>query len=498
MLPLPHMHLADLIQGVTSLAPFYTPNAKALAQPVLSVTLDSRRVHKGSIFIAAKGVTQNSQDGHAFIAQALQSGAIALVVENITAVPKHISTPVFTTSNARLCTAKLAEKLYGNPSSRLQLAGVTGTNGKTTVTFLVQSMLQAASKHAGVLGTLGVGTPQQLQPTGFTTPEAEDISKLFSHLVQDGFEAVCMEVSSHALATHRVDGLTFQAAGFTNLSVDHLDFHHSLEAYREAKDRLFLELLSPKASCVLPFGHHLTQRLSKNRLLTWGLTSQADIQATHVVCNAGVTSMNLTIESHTTAVECPFVGEFNVENILCAAGLAYALGTSLEHIAQGLFQAKPPPGRLERVPLKQGPYVFIDYAHTPDALERVLTTLRVLTPGKLVVVFGCGGDRDPTKRPMMGEIASLLADEIVITDDNPRSEAPQEIRHAIIRGLRPGAKAKEIGDRAHAIEHAILNADQTDVVLIAGKGHEQTQIMGTKAIPFSDMTQAMLAGAKWQ
>ncbi len=456
-------------------------NTLAHKDPEGPITLDSRKAGPGVIFVASKGATPGSKDGHDFVTQAISNGCTGLILERTDLdIPTHI--PVWLAKNSRIAAAILAEKAAGYPSKKLNLCGVTGTNGKTTVTFLLASIVSAYGRKAGVLGTLGAGPLDNLQYFGFTTPEAENLSAYLADMHAQGFEQVAIEVSSHALATHRVDGLVFKAAAFTNLSQDHLDFHGDLESYLKAKTRLFTELLPKDGVAILPETRLACHSLGEGRpLLTWGYTPKADIEASEIQPNDQGINFKLRIKNQTADIKSPLFGRFNIDNMLCAAGLAYATGIPIKAIAAGLTHAVIPKGRLERISF-QKPAVFVDFAHTPDALKQTLQTLREICEGRLILVFGCGGDRDRSKRPQMTQIAANHADLVYITLDNPRHEDPQQI----IADMAPLPDMRVILDRKQAIEEAILKANPSDIILIAGKGHETTQQIGDVYRPFDD------------
>ena len=482
---------------------------------ITSITVDSRRVRAGTLFVAAAGATPNSRDGHDFIDAAVAAGAVAVVAGRPCPT---VDVPVIVVDDPRRVGALAAEVLAGSPSQRLKLCGVTGTNGKTTVTTLLAHIATAAGRKGGVIGTLGVGLPDQPRTTGFTTPEAEDLSHGLHDLVDDGFAVVGMEVSSHALATRRADGVTFAAVAFTNLTHDHLDFHGTVASYLQAKVRLFSELRGD-AVAIIPAGLGAVDqealaalRTAAPDAWTWGIdTHQATIAATDVRADARGLRFTLTFSppgtiSQSAEVSVPhLLGRFNVENAVVAAGLALAAGIALVDVVQGLGVARPPRGRMERVDtagVDDAPVIVVDYAHTPDALERALLCARGFTAGRLIVVFGCGGDRDATKRPVMGKVATDVADVVIITDDNPRSEDADAIVAAIASGI--GASKQEVGDarnllpghwlrqrnRRLAIGAALSVAGEGDVVVIAGKGHEVEQLHGDTHLPFDDVREA--------
>jgi murE/murF fusion protein len=520
--------LADLLKGIVA------DDAVAAAGTssdvdVKAVTVDSRRVRPGTVFVAAAGALPKSRDGHDFAAAAVDAGAVAVVAGRV--IP-GLSVPVFVVADPRRIGALLAERVAGSPSRRLALCGVTGTNGKTTVTTLVAHICNAAQKRSAVVGTLGIGAPGALRPTGFTTPEAEDTSKAMAALADEGFDVVAMEVSSHALHTRRADGLHFNAVAFTNLSHDHLDFHGTASAYFDAKRRLFQELRDTNTIAIIPkhssgtagegTGLDVAARLAQDApgAWTWAVDDgDATISATDVIVDAHGLHFTLSFahpdqkgaQPRRAPVTAPLLlGRFNVENAVVAACLALAAGVAFDDVVKGLAVAAPPKGRMERVPGPPGgtgPLVIVDYAHTPDALERALLTTRSLSTGRLITVFGCGGDRDAAKRPIMGRIAADVADVVIVTDDNPRSEDGDAIIDAIAEGMGEkvqvdNARALETGTwfrqrhRRRAIENAIAVAGEDDVVLVAGKGHEVDQKIGAMTLPFDDRREAMgiLAG----
>jgi UDP-N-acetylmuramoyl-L-alanyl-D-glutamate--2,6-diaminopimelate ligase len=465
-----------------------------------NVTLDSRKCKAKTLFVAAKGATSSSKDGNAFIDEALKRRASAVITDT----PVESKAPILICDNARRLVAQCAEALAGFPSHKLQIFGVTGTNGKTSVTFFLASILKSAGFKSAVVGTLGIGDIDALNYTGFTTPEAETISSALLDLQKQRISHVAMEVSSHALALHRCDGILFAAAAFTNLSEDHLDFHVDMASYRKAKERLFFELLAPSAPCVIPLGDPLAEQLyARGRtVLTFGRSLQADIAIEGVQTSRGGTQVSLRLRDQVRTIDLPVFGDFNLDNVMAAAGLALAKGVSSDAIFRALHSIRLPPGRLEPIYAQERgdkPLVFVDFAHTPDALEKVLVTTRAFTKGKLRLVFGCGGDRDRLKRPMMGNAAARLADEVWVTNDNPRHEDERQIFDDILSGVEPfmHEKFKIIPDRVKAITEAIGYAQLDDTILIAGKGHETTQQIGDEYIPFSDESIAKLALEVW-
>jgi UDP-N-acetylmuramoyl-L-alanyl-D-glutamate--2,6-diaminopimelate ligase len=494
------MKLSSLLAGLD--AHMHGPDVE-----IGAVTIDSRRAHAGTLFVACPGATPRSQNGHTFVEAALAAGASAIVVSDTRTDLVEIARATFVVAKeTRRIAATLAERVAGNPSSELTVIGVTGTNGKTTVTYLVAEALRALGQNAAVLGTLGVGAPDAPRPLGFTTPEAETLSKTLRTLVEEGVQAVAMEVSSHALATARVDGIRFRAAAFTNLTQDHLDFHATMGEYLRAKARLFDELLDAHSPAVLPArevavdGERLTH--TNGATLTWGV-GQGDVQARDVELSTSGIRFTLLCASARAELESPLVGAHNVENLLVAAALLFSLGHPVSDIARALADARGAPGRLERVPAVSGRApVIVDYAHTPDALARVIEAVRAFTTGRLIVVFGCGGDRDRQKRPRMGAVAARGADIVILTSDNPRSEDPNAILDEIEPGVRDAGMSPlktdspgylRVVDRALAIARAVELARADDVVLLAGKGHETTMTVGTTVLPFDDRVVAARA-----
>lgn len=436
---------------------------------VTSVDHDSRAVHGGGLFCCIPG---DRVDGHDFAREAVDSGAVALLVEH----DVDLEVPQVRVSDVRGAMGPVAAAVYGRPSERLEVIGVTGTNGKTTTTYLLRNVLEEAGRRTEVLGTLSGER---------TTPEAPELQRRLAAWLGAGVQAVAMEVSSHALALRRVDGTRYRVAVFTNLSRDHLDFHHSMEEYFEAKARLFDPELSRCAVVDIdgPYGRLLRDAA---RIPTVGFSS-ADLRDVQV----GLTSSRFTWRD--THVELGLGGAFNVSNALAAAEAAVALGIEPAVVAAGLGRPVVVPGRFETIDVGQPFTVIVDYAHTPDGLERLLETARDLAGGgTITVVFGCGGDRDSTKRPVMGEVAARLADRVVLTADNSRGEDTAAIIDSVEEGIeraRRRADAPELviePDRREAIASALDAARTGDVVLIAGKGHETTQTIGSSSVPFDD------------
>jgi UDP-N-acetylmuramoyl-L-alanyl-D-glutamate--2,6-diaminopimelate ligase len=454
----------------------------------LCIRTDSRLVKDGDVFVAVKGT---AYDGHDFIGQALANGAKYIVYQqdrrHIEYDGRHELIIVDDTTEAA---AILAQAAGGNPASMLTNLAVTGTNGKTTVAFLVRSIIQKASHKCGLIGTILYDTCSgSTYQAPLTTPDYLDIAARQQEMVRNGAKYMVIEASSHALSQNRLAQINFKAAAFTNLSGDHLDYHKTKEGYLAAKTRLF-SALAPEATAVLnkqsPEAELIAAHTSAN-LLWYAIDEKADLTAHIESMNITGTVFALEHSGESLNVRIPLLGLYNASNCLAAAGLCLAAGFDLKTIAAGLSALKTIPGRLEKI--DGGDFsVIIDYAHTDDALKNVLTTLKPLCKGKLRVVFGCGGDRDRTKRPRMARVAEELADYVIVTSDNPRSEKPLDIIDEIVTGFEE-YEAQKIAiepDRKKAIEMAIDSAEKDDIVLIAGKGHEDYQIIGKQKFHFSD------------
>lgn len=444
---------------------------------VTDVVYRSADARPGSLFFCVPGARV---DGHDFAAQAVAAGAGTLVVQRLL----DLSATQVLVPSVRDAMGPMSAAFFGHPSERLALVGVTGTNGKTTTTYLLESIFRAAGKTPGVIGTTGVRIAGRSIPFDRTTPEAPDVHRLLARMVGRGVEAAAMEVSSHGLHQHRVDGIRYACAIFTNLSRDHLDYHGSLEEYFLAKARLFTLDLASRAviNGDSPEGRRLLEwtRIPK---LSFGLDEGRDLRATAMEVSGSGISFDVGDRRFTS----PLRGTFNVYNCLGAIASAREVGIEEDAIANGLAALKGVPGRLEPVEMGQEFTVLVDYAHTPDSLENVLRATRELGAGRLIVVFGCGGDRDRGKRPLMGEVATRLADLSILTSDNPRSEAPGAIIEEIAAGARRSGGPFVIEeDRRLAIRAALREARSGDVVIIAGKGHETGQDFGDRVVPFDD------------
>jgi UDP-N-acetylmuramoyl-L-alanyl-D-glutamate--2,6-diaminopimelate ligase len=472
-------------------------------QRVTGVQHDSRRVTQGDLFVAVPGQTY---DGIAFVDDALSRGATAVVAEQ--RVQREV--PQLIVPDAREALGRAAELVYGSPSSAMHTVGITGTNGKTTTAYLLKQAIEGVEGKVALIGTTGLVLGESEHPSLHTTPEGDDISRFARESLDEGATHLVLEVSSHGLALHRVDALQFEVAAFTNLSRDHLDFHGSLDGYGDSKMRLFTEL-SPKHAVIHiddPFGAELAGRLP-GPLIRCSRRAGSGVEIVATKWSATRDGIHAEVDTPAGAVELrsPMLGEHNLENLLVALGCAHALGLDLYRVAVVWETATGSPGRLERVAHPGDVAVLVDYAHTPNALQRVLETMRGVTPKRLIVVFGAGGDRDKGKRPEMGRVGVEGADLCVLTSDNPRTEDPQQILDEVEAGAKSAGAARidaaalanaERGycallDRRAAIRAAIGAAGPGDTVLLAGKGHESYQIIGTDRTHFDDREEARWA-----
>jgi len=504
--------LADLLSGTSSRPPFDAARPPALAERdasrlVTSVTSDSRSAVPGSVFVALRGL---KADGSAFARDAIARGAIAVIAE--VPPPADVSSPWIHVQDARLALAALSAVFFGQPSDQLVLVGITGTNGKTTTSYLLASIFEAAGIKCGRIGTVGYQVAGREIEATRTTPEAPDLQRMLREMVTAGYGACVMEASSHALALRRVDDLHFSAAIYTNLTRDHLDFHRDMEDYFLAKRRLF-EMLPPGGIGVAnlddPRGSAFAAAAS--RPVTYAIDNPADVRPGPLTFSLDGLSFEVRTPRGTFLVRSQLVGRPNAYNILAAAATAMALDLPFNAIEKGVASLTLVPGRFQLVSEPSDDVrVVVDYAHTDDALKNLLETARPLSTGRVITVFGCGGDRDRTKRPLMGAVAARLSDLVVITSDNPRSENPDQIIEEIKRGIvmpadrtppksQTGPKATPhlaIIDRKAAIERAIQDARSGDLVLVAGKGHEKYQEIGGRVLPFDDVDVAKGALAR--
>jgi UDP-N-acetylmuramoyl-L-alanyl-D-glutamate--2,6-diaminopimelate ligase len=472
-----------------------------LPATIRGLTDDSRRVVAGGCFVAVRGLRA---DGRRFIPQAVERGARAVVAEPPDPLPGETVGRILV-PDTRRALPQLAGAYFGHPSRALTVVGITGTNGKTTTSYLCEALLRARGLATGVIGTIQYVVRDRVRGASQTTPDAIELQGLLAEMVAAGVGGVAMEVSSHALALRRVDGIGFDVAVFTNLTQDHLDFHGTMEGYAAAKRRLFFELLSAggKAgpTAILngddPVGAEWAKTLP-GRVLTFGLGPGHAIRPLQHESGLGGIQFVATSPAGPVRIASPLIGEHNVMNLLGAVGIGIALGLGPPAIAAALASVTRVPGRFEQVEAGQDFLVVVDYAHTPDALQRVLETARRLTPGRLGVVFGAGGDRDRGKRPIMGRIAAAMADRVWLTSDNPRSEDPAAIIEEIAAGVAPAPRLGYVRcpDRRDAIHQALAWAGAGDTVVLAGKGHEPYQIIGQRVLPFDDrlVAREVLAG----
>lgn len=462
---------------------------------VTAICYDSRRVKKGAVFVALKG---GKVDGTQFIDSAIERGAVAIVCEQ--EHPARKATQVVV-ANAREALADLAAAFYGRPSLALKTVGITGTNGKTTTAFLIKHICEDALMRCGLIGTVRYEVGDRILPAAHTTPESVDLQELFYQIRSAGCKAAVAEVSSHAIYQQRIRNTEWDVAVFTNLTQDHLDYHLSMHSYFQTKASLFLGLPAQEKKKGVPvvniddvWGQKLITQITqeKGQAVTYGLNARADFRASNVKSDLSGSQYQLEAKGRTYLVRLPLIGGFNVSNSLAALAATSMLGIDLRTAVKALATAPAVPGRLEPVPVKRKFRVFVDYAHTEDALKNVLQTLRDLRPRRLIAVFGCGGDRDRSKRPKMASTVESLADWAVVTSDNPRKENPEAIIEEVKAGFR--RKAYEaIPDRREAIYRAISLAEPGDIVLIAGKGHETYQEFADHTIPFDDLAVARLA-----
>ena len=452
----------------------------ALPQCIDAVTDDSRAVRSGALFLAVRGA---ERDGHEYLQRAERAGAVVAVIDD----PSRTALPALVVSDTRRAAAIAAAAFYGEPASQLRLVGVTGTNGKTTTVAMLRHLLDEPEARCASLGTLGVlvgseGTPLD-GGSGLTTPGPVELQRVLRALSDCGVRSVAMETSSHALHQGRVDGLRFEAGVFTNLTRDHLDYHLTMEAYLAAKAML-VSLLATEGTAVVNADDPAWDALPvAPRTLRFGFRGTGEVRAEALTFTPRGSSWILAIGQERYPVLLPLIGDFNVANALAAAGAAWAIGVPAAHIARGLSTMPQVPGRLEII--CEAPTVLRDYAHTPDALARALDAVRPFTAGKLIAVFGCGGDRDRGKRPEMGRMAETHADRAIVTSDNPRTEDPERILDDIEAGMTAG-RHERIEDRRDAIARAIHASTDGDVIVLAGKGHETYQIRGTTKYPFDE------------
>jgi UDP-N-acetylmuramoyl-L-alanyl-D-glutamate--2,6-diaminopimelate ligase len=487
------MELSGLLDGVDIL-----DVSGSIAGDVSGLCYDSRKCEEGSLFVAISGARF---DGHDFIYDAVEKGARCVVYDK-GGIPDLPSTVCIRVGESRTALARLGKNFYGNPSHNICLIGVTGTNGKTTVTYLLESILRSAGFPVGVIGTVNYRHGDTVFQASHTTPESVDLQQILREMADTGVTHVVMEVSSHAIDLKRIYGCEYDVGIFTNLSQEHLDYHRTMDEYFLVKKRFFDDLVVGHTAVVNgddPWGTRLIRE--QTPVVTFGMEGVSDVFPADVVLSIDSIDAKIRGFGGEFSVSSTLVGRFNLSNILAAAATALSLGVSQEDIRSGIEALKAVPGRLERVSGPGDPVVFVDYAHTGDALEKVLETLSEFRKGRIITVFGCGGDRDRTKRPDMGRIAAALSDLTIITSDNPRTEDPLGIIDEIEEGIKDisdryfpeeitggftGKGYAIIADRRAAINLAISIAEDSDIVLVAGKGHENYQIVGTRRLHFDD------------
>jgi UDP-N-acetylmuramoyl-L-alanyl-D-glutamate--2,6-diaminopimelate ligase len=463
-----------------------------LDQAVTAVTDDSRAAGSGSLFVAVKG---ERVDGHAFVKNAVQAGVGAVVAQ----APVEIgSLPFARVADSRKALGLIGSRFYGDPSGKMMTVGITGTNGKTTTTYVSKALLEGVGRRVGLIGTVAYQVGQETIPASHTTPGALELQRLLARMESAGLNTVVMEVSSHALALDRTAGCDYDVAVFTNLTQDHLDFHQTMEEYFQAKLRLFTELgrgrKSGQRAIVNMDDPRGPQIRASCRVPVWGyaIAGKADLRAERVKLSMGSSIFHAATPAGTFPVESHLVGEHNVYNLLAAIGVALHAGATSDQIREAVGLVHNVPGRFERVMAGQDFTVIVDYAHTEDALLRLLSAAQSLRTGRVITVFGCGGDRDRGKRPKMGRVAVEYSDVVILTSDNPRTEDPAAILHDVEIGVREALQRRNrveyhlIADRREAIATAVRLARRGDMVLIAGKGHEDYQIVGTKKFHFDD------------
>jgi UDP-N-acetylmuramoyl-L-alanyl-D-glutamate--2,6-diaminopimelate ligase len=471
-------NLKELLTALPSKETFGQTDLK-----IRKIEYDSRKIDQGDLFVAIPGFRE---DGHKYVNSALKKGAVGVVAQTDGEYKAKVKIIV---PDSREALALLTSKFFDSPSEKLEVVGITGTNGKTSITYLVKSIMERAGRKVSLIGTIAYLVGEEKLAAANTTPESLDLQQMFSRMLEVGTDSVVMEVSSHALALKRVIGVDFNIAVFTNLDREHLDFHKTLSAYKESKGRLF-EMLSSESCAVInrddPNWRYFYDK-TKARRLTYSLADHgADFYAKSFSCDLEGSHIDLVTPDGEMKINLKLLGETNIYNALASAAVGVALKVDSQSIISGLESVEGIPGRMQKIRAGQNFNILVDYAHTAYALERLLKTVRRLTQGQLLVLFGCGGDRDRGKRPQMGEVAALFADRIFLTEDNPRSEDPQRIIDQIMQGIKNKEKVEIIIDRKEGIKKALSLAKRNDSLVLAGKGHEDYQIKKGKKFHFSD------------
>jgi UDP-N-acetylmuramoyl-L-alanyl-D-glutamate--2,6-diaminopimelate ligase len=490
------MKLSQLLNGVTVTKLFQTMYGHMVVTQDVEigrVQYDSRKIQRSDCFVALKGT---ASDGHSYVQTAINLGAKAIVLQDESVLPDalamHAGIIKVVVPDTRKALAVMSANQFGHPSKKLKFVGVTGTNGKTTTSHLMKSILEAAGEKVGLVGTIEYHIGDRIIPATHTTPESLELNELFAQMVEAGCTAVAMEVSSHALDQSRVYGLDFDAAIFTNLTQDHLDYHNTMEKYFDAKKILFTELKSSGYAIINHddrWGAQLLHAITGKRY-SYGITTTSDMQVTDMKLSVEGKTFNVRNGIGDFSLTTPLIGRFNVYNSLAAYSAGVAMGIPRDRVIAGISAVTNVRGRFERITSPAGWVAIIDYAHTPDALENCLKTIHDILPtknrGRIITVFGAGGDRDKTKRPLMGHIAGDYSDLVIVTSDNPRTEDPEQIIDDVMRGIIRHASVLREPDRRTAIEKAVRGAQRGDVILVAGKGHEDYQVVGKEKRHFSD------------
>ncbi len=480
------MVLNNILNGVTVERQY-----RCWDKDIKGIAYDSRNVKDEYVFICIQGL---KTDGHDYIESAIVNGAKVIIVDkelpNVNILTKEKGVTIIKVEDSRMALSKISNNFYNNPSQRIKVIGVTGTNGKTSITYLINSILEANKVKCGLLGTINNKISNKIIDTDRTTPEAPELNKLFDLMVDNNIEVCTMEVSSHALEMKRVEDIKFNIGIFTNLTSDHLDYHLNMENYKNSKLKLFYKTSELNIINIDDkYGMEIFEELKslETPLITYGLSESCDIQAKNIKMENSYSEFTLVTPKFSGSIKLNIPGLFSIYNLLAAISACYSLGYNFNEITKGVYDIRPIRGRFELVKNNRGVNVIIDYAHTPDALENVLKTIKQFAKRKVIVVFGCGGDRDTLKRSDMGKIASELSDYCIITNDNPRSEDPNKIIMDILHGINDRKSiCKVITDRKQAIRTAITISEKDDFVLIAGKGHETYQIIDNKTYDFDD------------
>lgn len=484
------MKLIDLLKGYE-----YELQQGNLEQEIKLIAYDSRKVKEDTLFVCQKG---ENVDGHLYAQEAIKRGAVGLIVQEDVNI-NDSSITIVKVKNSRKVLSYISNIFYDKPSNKLTLVGVTGTNGKTSISYLVSEILEEIDKTTGVIGTIGIQLnkkPLNIEKTTPTTPDSLELQMILNEMRKQDATDVIMEVTSIALDQYRVEDCKFEVGIFTNLTEDHLDFHGTMENYKISKRKLFdlcdVSVINTDDAAGREYVDYIAKKYKKNKVITYGIENECDLRAFNIYLSPSKTKFDLSIDKETYTFEINLPGKFNVYNVLAAIATTLQLGVPIRVIKEALLKIKGARGRFESVDSEKGYSVVVDYAHTPDALENVLKTAKDFNPNKIITVFGCGGNRDTTKRPMMGRISGEISDITIITSDNPRNENPEIILKDIENGIKQTKGFYEvIEDREEAIKKALKTAGKEDIVIIAGKGHETYQIIKNETIHFDDMEMVM-------